>query len=924
VKYLSRIGLGISAVFIIGLLFVNGIAYAAEPPPVEEWVARYDGGIRNSEWAYALAVDSSGNVYVTGYSRGSSTSNDYATVKYDSDGNQQWVARYNGPGNNHDYAYALAVDSSGNVYVTGQSYGGTNYDYATVKYDSNGNQQWVARYNGPANNKDVAYALAVDSSGNVYITGYSYGSGTQNDYATIKYDSSGFQQWVSRYNGPGNSSDNARALAVDGSGNVYVTGDSYGSGTQRDYATIKYDSSDGTEQWVSRYNGPGNSSDNARALAVDSSGNVYVTGDSYGSGTRGDYATIKYDSSDGAEQWAARYNGPSDNNDYARALAVNSSGNVYVTGYSYSSSTYYDYATVKYDSSGVQQWVSGYNNSTGFYADQAIAIALDSSGSVYVTGNSYGSGTQNDYATVKYDSSYGAEQWVVRYDGPANYNDNVRALAVDSSGNVYVTGDSQGIFSGTNATYIDYATIKYRPADNEPPTTTATPSPVPNAYGWNNSDVTVSLNATDNGDGSGVKEIHYQVDGGAEQIVSGVSALVLLDMEGELTLTYRAMDNVGNTEAPNSLSVNIDKTPPQITNPLNITVNTDPGACSASGVDLGLPIVSDNYDPDPAIINDAPTTFPKGTTIVTWTATDDAGNSASCTQNITVVDNEPPVITLLGENPQTVECGDSYVELYATASDICCGDLTAGIIVNASAVDTSTVGIYLVTYNVTDGNGNPAVQVTRTVNVVDTTPPVITLLGENPQTIECGDSYVELYATASDICCGDLTAGIIVDASAVDTSTVGIYLVTYNVTDGNGNPAVQVTRMVNVVDTTPPVVSISVSPDMLWPANHKMVVITVTLAVSDTCDSTPSVVLTSVESNEPDDAKGNGDGKTVDDIQGADIGTEDYEILLRAERAGNGDGRTYTITYTVTDASGNSTIVSVTVIVPHDHGKNNK
>src|SRR5207248_794868 len=129
----------------------------------------------------------------------------------------------NGPGNNTDQANAIAVDSAGNVYVTGLSFGSaTGFDYATVKYDTNGNQLWVQRYNGPGNNTDQANAIAVDSAGNVYVTGSSFGSGSSLDYATIKYDTNGNQEWLQRYNGPGNGSDAARAIAIDAASNVYV------------------------------------------------------------------------------------------------------------------------------------------------------------------------------------------------------------------------------------------------------------------------------------------------------------------------------------------------------------------------------------------------------------------------------------------------------------------------------------------------------------------------------------------------------------------------------------------------------------------------------------------------------------------------------------------------------------------------------
>ena len=372
----------------------------------QQWVARYDGPANGHEHAEFLAVDSSENVYITGSSAGIGTSTDLTTIKYNSSGSLQWVARYNGPGNSGDVGQSLAVDSSGNVYVAGYSVGSsTNTDYVTIKYNSSGNQVWVARYDGPVSGGDNAWSLALDSFGNVYVTGYSLGIGNQYDYATIKYDTDGNELWVMRYDGPVNMFDRAWSLALDSSGNVYVTGISRGIGAQPDYATVKYDT-DGNELWVRRYDGPGNSDDQAYAVVVDSSGNVYVTGESKGSDALFDYATIKYDTN-GTQQWVTRYNGPGRAEDRGRSLSLDPSGNVYVTGWSVGSlgGTAHNYATIKYDSNGNEVWVMRYDG-PGIDEDWAYSIALDSIGNVYVTGRSSGSGTDDDYATIKYKKEF--------------------------------------------------------------------------------------------------------------------------------------------------------------------------------------------------------------------------------------------------------------------------------------------------------------------------------------------------------------------------------------------------------------------------------------------------------------------------------------------------------------------------------------
>ena len=245
-------------------------------------------------------MDSSGNVFVTGGSSSGSGIDfvvDYATVAYSSAGELLW-SNFSNRQVDFNSPAAIAVDSSGNVFVTGQAgrnfFDGKSGDYATIAYSSTGVPLWTNRYNGPEKGYDSAAAIAVDSSGNVFVTGFSEAANGYGDYATIKYSNAGVPLWTNRYNGPGVGSA-ARAIAVDSSGNVIVTGSSEAANGRHDYATVAYSNS-GVPLWTNRYNGLGNDSDNAIAIAVDGSGNVVVTGHSYNE-TNDDYVTIKYSSS---------------------------------------------------------------------------------------------------------------------------------------------------------------------------------------------------------------------------------------------------------------------------------------------------------------------------------------------------------------------------------------------------------------------------------------------------------------------------------------------------------------------------------------------------------------------------------------------------------------------------------------------------
>jgi hypothetical protein len=381
-----------------------------------------------------------------------------------------WVRRYNGPGNGYDEASAIALDGEGNIYVTGSSYGvGMNYDYLTIKYYSNGDTAWVRRYNGPGNASDKAHAIAVlDTSGEnfIYVTGGSTGSGSSMDYATIMYDSNGDTAWISRFNGLGNNYDEAKAVCVNTtSSNIYVAGTSTHAGGifpyNLDYCTIKYSFS-GDTVWTRSYNGLVDGPEDVGAMALDRFGNIYVTGGGSrdSSGLVYDFLTIKY-YLNGDTAWVRKYNVPGGTTAEARAIAIDESLNVYVAGISAGGISGWDYTTVKYHIGGDTAWTRIYNGPANG-SDLATAMAMDKSGNIYVTGSSEsaGSGTPKDFVTVKYRPN-GDTAWIRRYSEPGNGNDLANAIAVDDHDNVYVTGST----SDDGLPY-DYLTLKYYPDGN--------------------------------------------------------------------------------------------------------------------------------------------------------------------------------------------------------------------------------------------------------------------------------------------------------------------------------------------------------------------------------------------------------------------------------------------------------------------------
>ncbi len=382
-----------------------------------------------------------------------------------------------------DSAKAVSVDSAGNIYVAGYTYGSFdgqsnngNGDLCLTKYNSNGSSLWTRIWG--TSYTDEANGICVDNIGNVYIAGTingATGGGTWalSELYLIKYNSSGTKQWTQIWGS--DKYDIANGVSLDSAGNIYVVGTTDGSfdgqtnNGDYDLCLTKFNSS-GTKQWARIW---GTSShDSGNGVSVDSAGNVYVAGISLNIFNYSYLCLTKYNSS-GTKQWMQTWG--SSKNDLGYDVSVDRDDNIYVTGNAggsfdgQSNNGDYDLFLTKFNSSGTKQWtrIWGSDESDGGYG-----VIVDGNNNVYVAGHTGGSfdgqshNGERDLCLTKFNSN-GTKQWT-RIWG-SSIDDFGRSVCVDSTGNIYVAGSTEGAFDGqsNNGNYDIFLTkINDRPIIN--------------------------------------------------------------------------------------------------------------------------------------------------------------------------------------------------------------------------------------------------------------------------------------------------------------------------------------------------------------------------------------------------------------------------------------------------------------------------
>ena len=799
-------------------------------------------GTTGQERNSGVVNDSAGGVYAAGLTNGAFAGNTSAggsdgyITKYNRDGSQAWIKQFGTLGT--DYAIGIGNDSAGNLYTTGYTNnaftGTTNLgsnDGFITKYTSAGTLAWVKQFGTTAN--DESYGISVDSTGNGYVIGKTFGAFTGNvtqglyDAYIAKYDTNGTQTWVKQLGT--NQDDEAIGISLDTSNNVYVLGSTNGAFTgntnagQTDVFVSKYNSS-GTQAWVKQLGSAGNDYANINGISTDTAGNAFVTGYTDGTFT-GNSALGSYDgfvakySTAGTLAWVKQFGTNSE--DYSAAAKTDSSGNIYVTGWTYGQFTGntalggYDTFIAKYNTSGTQLWVKQFGTTSNDYAN---GLSIDTLGNIYISGwTEYGSFP--NYTNQGYEDSF-----IALFDTNGNQlsvpitTTVITVAASDPTAAETLTGTTAnpGVFTLTRNGEISQAlTVTFTLTGAALNGTDYTTLPLTATFAAGSKTVNVSLSPIDDliFETSTPETAILTLTAGSNYTLGTAKTATINITDNDLQPTISINDvtvtegNSGTTSATFTVT---------LSNPSSqaITVNYATADGTATLADL-------DYANTTGVLSFAAGETSKTVTVLvngdtksenpenfTLNLTNPTNATIADNQGLATISNEdPPVITVAATDASAAETATGVTANPGTFTLTRTGDLSQAITVNYTLAGTATNGTdytnlpltanlvagastALVTVTPTDdtlveatenviltlttGTGyNLGTTINATVNLADNETPVVTIAATDASAAETGTGVTANPGTFTLTRLGNLASALTVNYTVTGSATNG-------------------------------------------------------------------------------------------------------------------------------------------------------
>lgn len=450
-------------------------------------------GENSYDEALSVAVDSKGDVLVTGFTWGlvggdtQAGLTDIFLFKWNANGEEIWKRQWGTEG--MDYARSVAIDAADNIYIAGDAEGSLDgnadmgaADLFLIKLNSDGEKQWTKQWG--TDMPDVSNAISLDGVGNILVTGVIGGSFDGSPHVMTflsKWEGEGVLGWSREWTGYGPATDYAASLAIDNDGKVFVVGQTTGAmdgnawagGPFPEDAFLTTWNADGSQAWSGQWGST--NSDHAKAVALDHSGNAFVTGSAGGmldgstTSTGQDNLFLTRWNSDGSKGWAKQW-GPG----WGTAVAVDQADNIFVAGGisvaldgndcvkdPFEDTCSGDVFLIKWNADGTKVWTKQWGTS---FDDTGTSIAFDGDGNIFVVGYTSGSfnetpaaGNYNIFITKL--ASYGDVVWTKQWGNVSGYSE--YSVALNDAGDIFIAGDTDGSFDGhANAGNRDLILIK--------------------------------------------------------------------------------------------------------------------------------------------------------------------------------------------------------------------------------------------------------------------------------------------------------------------------------------------------------------------------------------------------------------------------------------------------------------------------------